>query len=61
MTGSQRVQRERLKRALKAVTVGAHEASSSQHQPSICHRAEVGQNYLDFSFPMGVLSAGSGW
>lgn len=43
---------------LKALTAGAHEASGSLHHPSICHRAEVGQNYLDFSCPMGVSFSG---
>lgn len=43
---------------LKAFTDGAPEASGSLHHPSICHRAEVGQNYLDFSRPMGVSFSG---
>lgn len=62
VTGSQRVQREEgeAKKVLKALAVGAHEASGSQPQIYICHRAEVGQNYLHFSYPMGVFSAGFG-
>lgn len=46
------------KRVLITLTAAACEASGSQHHPSICHRAEVGQNYLDFSCRWEFLSAG---
>lgn len=43
---------------LKALTVGPHAVSGSLHHPTIFHTAEVGQNYLDFSRPMGLSFSG---
>lgn len=56
--GVQKEEAEAKKRVLKALPVGTHKESGSRPHLYICHRGEVGQNYLDFSGPAGLPFSG---